>query len=251
MVQIETWSSVPCRDEVSLPGGFSSLSFSISHWKINPGKISVRQTASLLYPGSTCWKVWMLHTSLSKQIVPVGKVWGNAGKHSNLWKRVVKGDLYYAVTAPPLWSITIVSAPLLFFILWTLFWSFNILSLAQMNVVQFSRGDVASHARFMFARCRVWRYPSVRLFCNLNRVRCSTGWKHHWAKKRFLGRIKNIDNIFFCTVFWLGLNKKTTQKTSLFRSNIFIYIWIAVLLTKVPRYFYFINTLGILNLALF
>lgn len=84
------------------------------------------------------------------------------------------------------------------FILWTFFYFFLLLPIVQMNFPQFSRGSVASRARFVFAHCRVWRYPYVRLFCNLNRVRCSTGWKRHWAKKRFVGRIRNVDNISLC-----------------------------------------------------
>lgn len=82
------------------------------------GIIPLCHTASLLYPGSACWKVWMLHTSLSKQIDPAGKVWGNTGKHQHLWKRApiggLKDGLYCAAMAAPSWSTTNVGGPCLF-----------------------------------------------------------------------------------------------------------------------------------------
>lgn len=85
----------------------------------NEDMIPVGHPASLPYPGSVCWKVWMLQTSLNKQISPQGKYEEHrqtpAPRHEQRAPiAALKDGLFCAETAAPTWCMINVVMPRLF-----------------------------------------------------------------------------------------------------------------------------------------
>lgn len=74
--------------------------------------IPVVHPASLFYPGSVCWKLWMLHVSFNKQISPVGKYetqrrhrhLGLSNEHPFVLRRDVIASCICATSAFIQWS---------------------------------------------------------------------------------------------------------------------------------------------------
>lgn len=102
---------IACRETTRL-GCFVSVTE-------NEGMIPVGHPASLLYPGSVCWKVWMHQTSLNKQISPEGK-YEEYRQTSAPWHEqwapiaALKDGLFCAETAAPTWCMINVVMPHLF-----------------------------------------------------------------------------------------------------------------------------------------
>lgn len=80
--------------------------------------VQISHPASLLYPGTVCWKVWTLQTSLNKQISPGRENLRNTGKHQHhgKWAPIgaLKNGLFCAEMAAPTWPTINVVVPRLF-----------------------------------------------------------------------------------------------------------------------------------------
>lgn len=102
--------------ETTLAWCFSECSVLVTE---NEGLIPVGHPAALLYPGSVCWKVWMIQTSLNKQISPKGKYEKyrqTSAPQLEKWVLIaaLKDGLFCAETAAPTWSMINVVMPRLF-----------------------------------------------------------------------------------------------------------------------------------------